>query len=325
MSGQLAMAEVATQLADRMPDLTRSLCGEPTQRGQKAWRWRRKGSLAVEVAGPQRGHWYDHEAGRGGDALALVAHLQGTSMRLARDWALRWLGEAIEGVVHSISAGTGGSIAHRSGHRWPAVVSPTAQLAQDLWGASVPGADTPVAAYLAGRGLALPVDAPLRFHPHAWRNPACGPASPAMLALMSHPLTGRPCGTHVTYLHPSGTRKADGERPKIMLGRAGVIRLVPDTEVTLGLGLAEGIETALAVMQRCSWYPVWAASSAGAIARFPVLTGIEALTVFADADGPGLDAAHSCCRVWAEAGREARLVAPPAGDWDDALPHRRAA
>jgi hypothetical protein len=165
----------------------------------------------------------------------------------------------------------------------------------------------------------------LRFHPHAWRKAAYGLHGPAMLALMTHPLTGRPSGTHVTYLHPSGTGKADGDRPKIMLGRAGVIRLVPDAEVTMGLGLAEGIETALAVMQRSGWQPVWAASSAGAIGRFPVLPGIEALTIFADADGPGMEAARACCRAWAEAGRDARLVAPPAGDWDDALPHRRAA
>ncbi len=91
--------------------------------------------------------------------------------------------------------------------------------------------------------------------------------------------------------------------------------------MTTGLGIAEGIETALAVMQRAGWAPVWAATSAGAIRRFPVLPGIEALTVFADMDGAGLNAARDCCRTWAAAGWEARLLAPPAGDWDDVLPH----
>ena len=38
--------------------------------------------------------------------------------------------------------------------------------------------------------------------------------------------------------------------------------------MTAGLGLAEGIETALAVMQRAGWSPVWAATSAGAMDRF---------------------------------------------------------
>jgi hypothetical protein len=80
-----------------------------------------------------------------------------------------------------------------------------------------------------------------------------------------------------------------------MLGGAGVIRLVPEEDVATGLGLAEGIETALAVMQRAGWSPVWAANSAGAMDRFPVLPGIESLTIFADADGAGIKAARGCC------------------------------
>lgn len=109
----------------------------------------------------------------------------------------------------------------------------------------------------------------------------------------------------------------------MMAGHAGVIRLSPDVEVTGGLGLAEGIETALSVVQGFGWRPVWAAASAGAIARFPVLPSIEALTIFADPDGAGLRAAEECAGRWRAAGREARTVAPPAGDWNDV--HRRVA
>jgi hypothetical protein len=181
-------------------------------------------------------------------------------------------------------------------------------------------AGTLVQHYLASRGLMLPDDAPLRFHPRAWRNSAYGPPGPAMLAPMTTPDTAEVVGVHVTYLRPDGRGKAEGERPKIMLGNVGVIRLVPDADVTLTLGLAEGIETALSVMQRFGWRPVWAATSAGAIARFPVLAGIEAMTVFADADAAGMNAARTCCTRWAEAGREAAILAPPAGDFADAMP-----
>jgi hypothetical protein len=107
-----------------------------------------------------------------------------------------------------------------------------------------------------------------------------------------------------------------------MLGHAGVVRLVPDAEVTLGLGLAEGVETGLAVMQGFGWRPVWAAGSAGAIKDFPVLRGIEALTVFADADdgGAGMAAARACAARWAAAGRDARIAAAPRDrDFNDAL------
>ncbi|TDH59808.1 hypothetical protein E2C06_25535 [Dankookia rubra] len=192
-------------------------------------------------------------------------------------------------------------------------------MGRSLWHEAGEPAGTLVEAYLGSRGLALPADAPLRFHPCAWRNRVGGPPGPAMMALMTSPETGSPCGVHVTYLQPDGQGKSPSARAKVMLGTAGVICLTPGAEVTLGLGLAEGIETALATVQRTGWRPVWAAASAGGIRRFPVLPGIECLTVFADADEAGMEAARACCRRWTVAGREARVLAPPTGDWDDAL------
>ena len=191
----------------------------------------------------------------------------------------------------------------------------------DLWAAvwreGQAAAGGPVEAYLASRGLALPADAPLRFHPACPRQ---NEKLPAMLALMTHPQTGCPSGIHRTFLKADGSGKADMTPAKMMLGGAGIIRLT--NEVTAGLGIAEGIETALAIMQHTGWSPVWAAGSAGAIAKFPVLAGVECLTIFADADdkGAGLDAAHACARRWFAAGREATVQQPPAGtDWLDAL------
>jgi hypothetical protein len=140
-----------------------------------------------------------------------------------------------------------------------------------------------------------------------------------MVALMINPFTGVPSGILRTFLLPNGSGKAPGEA-KMMLGLAGTVRLVPDSKVTLGLGITEGIETALAVIQRAGWTPVWVATSAGAIKHFPVLPGIECLTIFADADAKGTDAARECGRRWVVAGREAHIRAPLVGDWADALP-----
>jgi len=81
-----------------------------------------------------------------------------------------------------------------------------------------------------------------------------------------------------------------------MLGGRGVIRLVPDEDVHGGLGVAEGIEKALAVMQRTGWRPVWSAGCAAGIKELPVMPGIDTLTLFADQDLPGLEAARACCR-----------------------------
>jgi hypothetical protein len=126
----------------------------------------------------------------------------------------------------------------------------------------------------------------------------------ALVGLMTKAASGEPCGVHRTFLDGTGT-KTDRK----MLGRQGVIRLSPDGDVTLGLGITEGVEDGLAVLLS-GWSPVWAATSAGAIARFPVLAGIESLTVFADTDAPGVTAAEACCQRWQAEGREAHIAAP---------------
>jgi hypothetical protein len=112
-------------------------------------------------------------------------------------------------------------------------------------------------------------------------------------------------------------RDGFGKVSRMMLGPAGVIRLCE--RITNGLGLAEGIETALAVAQRVGWGPVWAAGSAGNIAKFPVLIQTT-LNIFADHDDScaGIKAARACAERWADAG-ECLIHKPPEGkDWDQA-------
>lgn len=320
-------AAIARELDDRASDVAVALLGEPTQRTRQQWRWGTRGSLALETAGSKRARWHDHEVGEGGDMLALVRRQHGGDMRAALDWARRFLGMPL-----ALTGKPAGESKLVSAPSMPQAENPSVaslecgggpswslSLARQLWGERQAAGHEP---YLAHRGLRPEPGAPLAFHPHAWRNSECGPAGPAMLALMTDPATARPVGVHVTYLAPDGRGKAAGDRPKVFLGAAGVVRLVPDADVTLGLGLAEGIETSLSVMQRAGWRPVWAATSAGGIARFPALPGIGALTIFADADdrGAGMEAAEKCARRWRDAGREATIIAaPPEADWDDAL------
>lgn len=293
-----------------MPELVRELTGEDaTQRGRFTWRWRGKGSLAIEVDGPKRGRWFDHEAGEGGDALLLIAHLRRVPLREAISWARGWLGED----AGPRDAPTRAQPRQRAPEP-PREPPATLDAARRIWRECGPAEGTLAETYLAGRGLRLDPGAPLRFHPACPRE---GERLPALVALMSDPATGEPCGIHRTYLAADGRDRLRDAKGRAMLGGAGVVRLVPDAEVTLGLGIAEGIETSLACIQGFGWRPVWAATSAGAIARFPVLAGIEALTIFADADGPGAKAAQSCAERWAEAGREARILTPPHGDFND--------
>jgi putative DNA primase/helicase len=104
-----------------------------------------------------------------------------------------------------------------------------------------------------------------------------------------------------------------------------MVKLTSDDDVIEGLGIAEGIETALTLI--CAdWRPIWVCGSAGSIERFPVLPGIECLTIFADADRTGMAAAARCQGEWNAAGLECRiLAAPDAGsDWNDIVRGRAA-
>jgi putative DNA primase/helicase len=125
-----------------------------------------------------------------------------------------------------------------------------------------------------------------------------------IVALMTDPNTAAPTGVHRTFIASDGSRL-----DRKMLGPQGVVRLSADEDVTLGLGLTEGVEDGLGVLL-AGWWPVWAATSAGAIQRFPVLPGIEALTVFADADAVGMTAAEVCAARWLGAGQEATILPP---------------
>lgn len=61
--------------------------------------------------------------------------------------------------------------------------------------------------------------------------------------------------------------------------------------------------------------------SAGAIAKFAPIPGIECLTIFADndADGTGMAAAKQCAQTWQAAGCEVFIRTPRSvgADWLD--------
>lgn len=175
--------------------------------------------------------------------------------------------------------------------------------ALSIWARSVPLPGTLAERYLASRGLTYDGDA-LRFYP----------GGRAMVALRTDALDGTPIGIHQTFLDRDGNAvlMPDGRKKKLMLGsadegRVGVVRLSSDEDVTHGLGIAEGIETALAAPFR----PIWACLSAGTVKTFPVLAGVTALSIFADADRAGIDAANECGRRWHDAGIEVSIAVPP--------------
>jgi hypothetical protein len=212
-----------------------------------------------------------------------------------------------------------------------------------LWQESMAPKGTPVEAYLARR---LSPDLPpwllsghvLRFHPNMMfpglpRGPCMvglyrrvgvietplGPASRnESIALHRTMVTelGEP-----TYVEAHGKRK----KAKAALGptKNAAIKLIPDVlfddwcgpELTYGLGLSEGIETAIAAWL-LTGVPTWACGYAANMAAFPVLPGIECLTLFIDNDKAGLEAAATCAERWTAAGLQV-IAKVPDGDGAD--------
>ena len=127
-------------------------------------------------------------------------------------------------------------------------------------------------------------------------------------------------GLHRTYLAPGGAGKAKTNPAKAMLGTVGggAVRLAPAGE---HLAIAEGIETALSVMQ-ATGVPTWAALSAGGIKNLilPPLPLASVVTITADHDAVGIRAGHEAAERWTLEGRRVRIALPPEGrDFNDLL------
>jgi putative DNA primase/helicase len=167
-------------------------------------------------------------------------------------------------------------------------------------------------AYLRARGCALPpTDGDLRFDPLA-RHPG-GHTGPALIALVTEAIDARIARTlHRTWVRPDGTKAAVKPSRLLLEGHrktGGVIRLWPDEAITLALGVAEGIESALSATH--VFKPMWSCVDAGNLTDLPVLRGVELLTIFVDHDAAGLRAANTCAKRWADAGSEVCIVCAP--------------
>jgi putative DNA primase/helicase len=307
--------EVARDLGRRAPDLARWLLGDPASETRHQFRYRNKGSLVVIVAGTEAGSWFDHDPPasarncESGDALNLIAHIQGVTLIEAYKQGLEFLGV------------TPSETADRKGEEQNKRQKIDRALAIWSEGRKIEG--TIAEKYLRGRGITCALSSDLKFHPECWSSET-KTRMPAMLALFRDIADNKPCGVHRTFLARDGSGKASLKTTKLSYGRAkgAAIKLTPDEEITYGLGLTEGIETGLSLIS-VNYRGIWVAGSAGAIRAFPIIGGVEALTIFADNDesGTGIESARVCNNRWRHAGRECRVVYPRSSgcDWNDVV------
>jgi len=121
---------------------------------------------------------------------------------------------------------------------------------------------------------------------------------------------------------------AEGVNPRATLAelylRSRHLDLDADENVVGGLNIGEGAETCQAARQ-LGLRPAWALGSAGAIAAFSLLSGVECLTLLTENDEAGRQAVEACARRWHDAGRQVLIDRALLGkDLNDALALRGA-
>jgi hypothetical protein len=184
---------------------------------------------------------------------------------------------------------------------------------------------TPVEAYLRNRRLQIPENAvgtAIRYHPEC---SFAGKVTPAMVCLVRDIRTNDPKAIHRTALTRDGVKAEIGGKERLALGPVGggAIKLTPDEDVTLCLGIGEGVESVLSLRHLPEFgpSPVWSLISAGGVESFPVLPGIESLWIAVDhdANGRGQQASRAAGYRWQAAGAEVFLKTPsaPGADLND--------
>lgn len=314
----LAVAEVVARLDERPRDLARRLLGEPNRAlsSKSQLRFGRKGSIAVELEGPNRGQWYDHENGIGGDGLALICHKLGLSNGAACDWAIYWLGldrraanqapRAEPTAAPAAAAPTGGST-HAD--------AKAAKVAGILQQCLEP-AGTCVDAYLHSRSItARPLPRSIRYRPNAYGRYG------ALVALATD-AAGEVTAVQQIYLTADGRKAPLKVQKRTNKARddwseTSAVRLAGTSPIVL----VEGVETALSVWQ-ATGYETWACLGIANIGRAPVPSGARPI-VARDGDVPGSKADHQIRRaiaVLSDQGREVLVAEPPLGkDFNDIL------
>lgn len=277
-------------LTERIEDLAQQLVGGAPDQARRVWHAKRQrdgglgDSLIIEIRGEARGKWFHHARGIGGDALELIAHAKGYRRGDAIRWAEGWLGRDFSGEASSHPKAAA-KAAHVQDSDKAATLAPK-WLA--FWNRCVEITDgSPPDRYLTGRVCARPSN-DVRWNPETW-HPHEQRAMPAIVSLITDIATCEPISLHFTFIAPDGSGKAEIERPRLYLPghrkSGGIVRLHADDEVTLGIIVGEGLETCLTYA--LAHAPVWACLDAGNLAAFPVLRGIEGITILVDRDPAG--------------------------------------
>ncbi len=272
---------------------------------------RKNGSCVIALKGPHAGDWYEHDGGDGGGPLSTLENANGHAGRELLAYAAQIVG----------LSGQARPQPKTPKHVTPRTAKDTAQEIEFILSRTVNLTGTPGAEYLAARGLAPPATPDLLFHPDLthWESRR---GFPALVAIVRD-RNGERIALHRIYLSEDGRSKAAVAKPRMMLGSTagGAVRLAGLAHGLLGL--AEGIETGLAVMTACPQLPVWATLSTSNLEQVVLPAQAKRIVILADHDSShaGERAAEATARRLAAEGRRIWIALPPkqGDDFNDLL------
>jgi putative DNA primase/helicase len=232
--------EIREGLRASVRHIAADLLGEPSSKTGSEWRWGKKGSMAVAVAGAKQGLWNDHEAGAGGDMLALIQRERGGDFTetVAHARALLGIGEATTWTRRERPARPDDTARREAAEADEAA---RRSFAQRLWAEAQPIAGSVAERYLVEtREIPVPAGGwpqAVRFHPKR-------------LALIVGATTsdGTVQAVQLVHLTADATKRAhEADRPtKQSFGpQQGAVVRLPGTKDALLL--AEGPETGLSL------------------------------------------------------------------------------
>jgi phage/plasmid primase-like uncharacterized protein len=272
---------------------------------------------------PQKGFYHCFGCGAHGDALTWMMQMENKSFREAVETGLqRPVTRPINQlrVIRTAMTSAGPAKPPNDYEKQRKL-----NLAARIWNESRPAIGTLVERYLFTRCLVYENDMPnvLRFHPSLIHEPT-RQYFPVMVAAV-HNANGEFTGIHRTYLAPDGSGKATVTEGgvKRMLGDCFGAHVQFTPPQNNKLAIAEGIETALSIMQSCPDYGVWSAMSLGNL-KAPVPKTVGEIVICADGDNKDPRMAERILREAADdhinRGHTVLVARPPQGmDFNDLL------
>jgi hypothetical protein len=295
------LEECRVELKDRAEDLAIFLLGHPNRlmSSKRELRFGKSGSLAVIIAGPKIGCWYDHESSKGGDLFDLIRREGGGNFANALEFARGF----IDPSAALTPRHTRRDVADRD-QETNIARSNTARFAASIWNASIHPRGTVVEAYLKSRSLEIPDGVAgdvIRFcKPFHYR----GRTAAGMVSLFRDIESNEPVAISLTFLD----KDAD-KLERRFFGPVSRAAIKLDTKVIRKLHVGEGVESCLAAML-AGFHPTWAVGSAGGIASLPAIGNIMKLHILGEVNDGGANerAAETCAARWSDAGSKADII-----------------